>query len=182
MNLVDNYKGNRKSTIGIGKMIKIGYNTLNNMSNCPKIISYFNAEADDIIAVLAKKINADFPNDYIKIITSDRDLEQLCNENICIHYLKNKFPPMLSKCDDPKVSLMIKIIGGDKSDNILPIAPRIAKKKIFELANSNELLSDYLKNSSEEIRNKYEINCKMIDLSMIPDEIKTSIIEKYENM
>jgi 5'-3' exonuclease len=178
-NIIDNYKGNRKKTVGIGKMIKIGYNTLHEMKNPPKIINCFNAEADDIIAVISKKINSDFPNDYVKIITSDKDLEQLCNEKTVIHHLKNKFP--LAECKyNPKISLMIKIIGGDKSDNIPPIAPKIGKKNIIELASSSELLNDYLKKSSDEVRNNYETNNKMIDLSMIPHEIKDNIIDKYQ--
>ena len=40
---------------------------------------------------------------------------------------------------------MIKIIGGDKSDNIPPIANRLGKNKILELSQSQEKLNEFLK-------------------------------------
>ena len=177
---VEDYKGTRKNVAGIGKMIKIGYETLRNMDISPRFISCHDAEADDIIAVLSRKINKENPDFEIKIITSDKDLEQLCNDNICLHSLKNKFPKSILKFD-PKISLMIKIIGGDKSDNILPIANRLGKNKILSLAQSEEKLQEFLSNSSDEIKSRFESNKKIIDLSLIPDDIQSRIIEKYES-
>ena len=76
---------------------------------------------------------------------------------------------------------MIKIIGGDKSDNILPIANRLGKNKILSLAQSEEKLQEFLSNSSDEIKSRFESNKKIIDLSLIPDDIQSRIIEKYES-
>ena len=177
--LITDYKGTRKTVAGIGKMIKLGYECLRNMNNKPKFVSCHDAEADDIIAVLSKKINKEFPETEIKIITSDKDLEQLCNENINIHSLKNKFPISALKFD-PKVSLMIKIIGGDKSDNIPPIANRLGKNKILELSQSQEKLNEFLENSNDEVKNRFNSNKKIIDLSLIPDDIQNKIINSYE--
>ena len=181
LNIIEDYKGNRKPVNGIGKMIKIGYDVLNIMKNPPKIISCSNAEADDIIAIVSRKINSENPETNIKIISSDKDLEQLCNEKIVIHYLKNKFPVAVSKME-PKITLMMKIIGGDKSDNIPPICKKLGKKFILELATSQEALDKFLKSSSDETISNFNKNKTLIDLSLIPDEIKQIIIKKYEEI
>ena len=178
-NLIENYKGNRKQVNGIGKMIKIGYQVLNNMKYPPKIVSCGCAEADDIIAVLSKKINNENPETNIKIISSDKDLEQLCNDKISIHLLKNKFPQNVCKIE-PKISLMVKIISGDKSDNITPICKKLGKKLVLELATDSDKLKSFLQNADEETNSNFIRNKKLIDLSLIPHEITEEIIKNYE--
>ena len=177
LELID-YKAGRKKVPGIGKIISQGYNSLSEMKNSPIIMSCPEAEADDIIAILSKKIVADSNHDVI-IISNDRDMDQLQCDRIHIHTLAKGFPP--PKFIDPRTSLLMKIIGGDKSDNIPPIAPRMGKKTIMDFIMNPDILQAFLsKNKSAE--KQYNDNRMMIDFNEIPDNLKNQILERCKSL
>ena len=135
-------------------------------------------EADDIIAVIAKYYEYTEPDKKIYIISGDKDFLQLGRENLIFIDYKNKKHIILSR-EEAKNSLKEKIINGDCSDNIRSIFPKNKKKK-QELIDNEEKLNEYL-NENPLIKQKYELNRKMIDFNYIPTILQKQIIEKYLN-
>jgi 5'-3' exonuclease len=149
-------------------ILKYGFNTL----------SGDNLEADDVIAIITKKLQ-ELHVTKITIITNDNDYIQLCNENIEIINLQNKFIKDRVNCDDPKMYLKIKIIQGDKSDNIPSIMKKCGPKTAQKLANNaDELEKFFIKNPSARVQ--YEINKKLIDFNYIDEIAKDKFLEKIE--
>ena len=116
----------------------------------------------------------DYTNKLI-IITNDNDYLQLIDENTKIINLANKDIGERS-IGDPKLDLRIKLIMGDKSDNIQPIHKGIGQKIALKLASlSNEEFEEYL--IEKNCKDKYENNRLLVDFTMIPKEL----IEKFNN-
>lgn len=133
------------------------------------------SEADDIIAVLTEYLYAQ--NKEILIISTDKDMNQLmCFPNVRQYDpLKNKFFQSLNY----KQELELKILTGDKSDNIPPI-----KKKCGIVTATSILqkgLSDFLSNSDKDVNENYIRNKTLIDFNYIPTDIKMKIINKYNS-
>ena len=129
-------------------------------------------EADDVVAVLSKR----FSSGENIILTSDKDYIQLTsfkhNKMFCPlkkAYIKEK---------EPLKHLKIKILCGDKSDNIPAIKPRLGEKtaiKLIELGSLVDLLKE------DEVRKNYERNEKLISFDFIPLTIQKEIIKIYDN-
>ena len=66
---------------------------------------------------MTRKIQTDYKETLIYIITNDHDYLQLINANTTIINLKNKKLNDKS-CGNPKHDLLLKIICGDPADNI----------------------------------------------------------------
>jgi len=108
-------------------------------------------------------------------ITQVIDYLQLIDENTKIINLANKDISERS-IGDPKLDLRIKLIMGDKSDNIQPIHKGIGQKIALKLALlSDEDFEAYL--IEKNCKDKYENNKLLVDFSMIPEEL----IEKFNN-
>lgn len=153
-----------------------------------KMVQVDGAEADDIIGTLVPRY---ITSENIIIISSDGDFVQLQrwnNKNFKVKQLN----PILKKwveTKNPEDDLKEKIIRGDKGDGIPNILSpgntfvegkrqSSIKSKLFE-----ELMSiDPSSHSDEEIRIGYSRNKMLIDLTMIPSEIKEKIIEEYDNV
>jgi 5'-3' exonuclease len=134
------------------------------------MLSVERCEADDIIATLCKET---FKNEEVIIISSDGDMNQLINKNI------QQYDPMkrkLVECLNPQIELDIKILTGDKSDNIPPIRKKVGVVTATKILDSG--LNNFLK-ESEEIKSNYIRNKTLIDLNYIPQEIKNNIINSY---
>ncbi len=142
-----------------------------------KVIEMDRAEADDIIALCSKTIHSMNPNTNIYIISNDKDYIQLVDSNTQVLDMKC-LPLINSFTDNPRDYLMAKIILGDKSDNIPPIARRIGKKRAISLINNPLELDRLLKN--DQVRQQYELNKKLIDFSNIPNSLRSSIQIKFE--
>jgi 5'-3' exonuclease len=129
-------------------------------------------EADDIIAVGTKYCF----NDYdITNITSDSDMHQLYEYKNYSQY--NPITKSIVKILNYKKELDIKIIKGDKSDNIPAIIKKCGKvtaEKIY-----NEGLDSYLLDIN--VKNNYIRNKMLIDFAMIPVDIKNKIISSINN-
>lgn len=148
-------------------------------------------EADDIAAIIAKSQQSE----QKIIITSDSDYVQLLRYNNCKIYdpMKTNFV----KCDDPERALKIKILMGDKGDNITAIKPKIGPGTAAKLVDAPELLTKLFEDVTvaytkpdgvqvtfgEEYKSKFKRNTILIDFDKIPDVFITkvkSLIEKYE--
>ena len=181
--LTDNYKGNRfdmtlknnfKPTFKITyeqiipKLIKENENKIFSMRQ-DKL------EADDIIAIICRKLQVEKPELKIYIVSGDKDFLQLGRENLFFINYKTKKAITLSK-DEAKEALKLKILNGDCSDNIEPIFPK-GKKNRKELIENNEKLLEYLEENPT-IKKKYELNQKLINFDYIPKNLSDIIIKK----
>ena len=145
-----------------------------NLINHPKM------EGDDIIACITRYLQENYPTQKIYIITSDHDYLQLIDENTTIINLKNKLLNEKS-CGNPKHDLLLKIICGDKADNIKPCFKKCGPKTAMKLILNPSLLeTKFLK--EENSRNIYTLNCKLIDFNYIPIEYKEEIIKYVQQL
>jgi hypothetical protein len=136
-----------------------------------------------VIAVLATKYSA---GEKIMILSSDKDFAQL-----------QKFPnveqysPILKKAIKeplPNVQLKQLIIRGDKGDGIPNIlskdetfAEGIRQKPITEAKIINWLNQDPSEFCTDEMLRNFKRNEMLIDLTQIPESLKQSIIDTYDN-
>ena len=148
-----------------------------------RVIDIESAEADDVIATLVNDVIA---TENFLILSGDKDFIQL-------HKYDNvkQYDPVRKKWvnhDDPERYLQEHVLKGDSgdgvpnilsSDNCFVIGERqkpMTQKKIDALINLG--LDGKFDHPSF---NNFMRNKKLIDLSMIPEEIKTKIIESYES-
>jgi 5'-3' exonuclease len=145
-----------------------------------KVLDIETCEADDIIAVLAMKYSS---TQKIMILSSDKDFAQL-----------QKFPnveqysPILKKViKEPLPAAQLKqlIIRGDKGDgipNILSadncIVEGVRQKAITEAKIINQSPEEFC---TEEMMRNFKRNEMLIDLTMIPEKVKLSILDTYDN-
>jgi 5'-3' exonuclease len=148
-----------------------------------KVLDIDTCEADDIIAVLAMKYSS---TQKIMILSSDKDFAQL-----------QKFPnveqysPILKKAiKEPLPAAQLKqlIIRGDKGDgipNILSpdncIVDGVRQKAITEAKIINWMNQSPEEFCTDEMLRNFKRNEMLIDLTMIPEKLKTTILDTYEN-
>jgi len=178
MGMASSYKEGRANNNYVSYAFKNALNIINEL--CLRYDNYLvlyceNCEADDIIAVSTKH----FVDEKIVIYTSDHDYLQLIKPNIDIFDLKGRSLKDKS-VGDPAKDLLIKILMGDKSDNIPAIKPRLGRKTAQGLTENPDKLELLLKDDT--IKQKYEHNKKMIDFDMIPTELKENILKLYSNL
>ena len=78
--------------------------------------------------------------------------------------------------NDPKIDLMIKALGGDKSDNIPKIAPYMSKEKSEKIAiMDDEERTKYLIENN--LMDKYNFNMTLISFDNIPAELIKNFYE-----
>ena len=135
------------------------------------------AEADDIIAVIAKNFHH---KEKIMIVSSDKDFQQLQRYPNVEQYSPAK--KGILTCDDPYDFLLEHVVRGDSSDGV-PNAisddgvfvdkrrqNRLTNKKIAELKEVGFQQED----------NYMQRNQKLIDLTMVPDYIEEETMRQME--
>lgn len=146
-------------------------------------------EADDIAAIITKN----FQNEPKIIVTSDNDYIQLLKYNNVKIYDPMKMT--FKKCEDPEKFLKIKILMGDKGDNIKAIKPKVGEKTAEKLVDNPELLKEIFEDQTvsykkqdgteitfgEEYKNNYKLNSVLIDLNRIPDVFTKKVLEIIQN-
>ena len=156
-----------------------------------KIIEVETAEADDVIAVLIRKLEKIVGPNHAKkilIVSGDKDFIQLHNE-----YVK-QYNPILNKYvgkdETPGIYIKEHILKGDRSDGVPNILSDdnvfvegrrqrpLSKKKLNELICSGFL---YTVLNDEEQKN-YDRNRKLIDLTCIPQELEEKIKSEFDNI
>ena len=121
-----------------------------------------------------------YTDNIIYIITGDYDyLQLLHNNNVQIYNMK--FKNLREKsCGNNKTDLMLKILMGDNSDNILPIHKKLGPKTAMKYINNNELLLKKLEDNI--IKKTYELNKKLIDMTELPPIYIEEIINKFKKI
>lgn len=169
----------------------------------PKLVDKFNclrvgcacAEGDDVIAVTTKYLLDQDDRNKVVIVSSDRDLIQLCQDRVTLvtidgtirdpridmeKLLNKKIPDDIEFT--AKEFIMTKILTGDKSDNIPNIKPGIGINKAYNMVIEKDksklkslLNEDYL------AKKQFELNTKLISMKHIPEDIQDDILTEIKN-
>ena len=142
-------------------------------------------EADDVIAVLCKCFHKQEP---IIIVSSDKDFAQLQQYSGVSQY--SPTTKTMVVCKNPLEVLEEHIIRGDSGDGVPNVLSDddcfvseekrqkpITKKKFVELKESLGSTNLFF---DESVRKNWERNKTLIDLSMIPQEIESEILNTWE--
>ena len=148
-----------------------------------KVIDVEGAEADDIIGTLVPR---HAPHEKILILSSDGDFLQLqmYGENVKQY---NPSQKKYVKSIDPSLELKEKIIRGDKGDGIPNIfSPSdcfvrdLRQKPITQKVIEKYLTEHHGEWEDESAKVGFSRNQTLIDLRLIPGDIKEKIINTYE--
>lgn len=172
-------------------------------SNCSAVRSP-NAEADDVIALWIEA----HKNDKNIIVSTDSDFYQCINPNVSLYngvtnqivtvngFYDEKDKPIIDNktkmpktAPEPEWLLFEKCIRGDSSDNVFSAFPKTRVTKIREAFNdrdnqgfvwNNFMLNRWTDHDGNEQRVKdcYERNKKLIDLTQQPDNIRAEVFEQ----
>lgn len=151
-----------------------------------RVIQVDSAEADDIIASLVKEHGTEL-NGPIKILilSGDKDFVQLQTYGNVKQY-----DPVRKKWiahDNPQKYLIEHILKGDAGDGVPNVLSdddtfvsdkrqrSLTQKKINKIYNDGAVILDRIADRNF-MRNK-----QMVDLSMVPDNIRTEVINKYDS-
>jgi len=146
-----------------------------------KVLDVEGAEADDIIGTLVPRQSK---HEKILILSSDGDFLQLQNYPNVKQYNPSQKKYVISK--NPIMELKEKIIRGDKGDGIPNVfSPgdcfvRDLRQKPITQKVLDKLLAESYLEQEETIKANFIRNATLIDLSFIPEDIKTKIINTYE--
>jgi hypothetical protein len=149
-----------------------------------RVIDVEGAEADDIIGTLVP-IYA--PHEKILILSSDGDFLQLQTYGSNVKQY-NPAQKKFVKSENPKEELKEKIIRGDKGDGIPNMfSPsdcfvRDLRQKPITKGVLDKYLKEDVKNYNETDHANYVRNATLIDLSLIPTDIKEKIINTYNEV
>ena len=190
MNLYPEYKANRKNTCNyknkkynIGNIFKHIYNDLYPQLEKQygfKILKVDNAEADDIIAVLANHIRELDKSRLIVIISNDNDYLQLVNEKTLIWSLQNKL--LNTKVETTAEEILLrKILKGDDSDNIPSLVGNMSDRELTEMIKDGNKLREWLTINPEK-NDMYLNNRRLIDFQYIPDDIRRNILNECKDI
>jgi len=151
-----------------------------------KVIHMDGVEADDIIASLVMETQEFGKDEPVMIVSSDKDFIQLQKyKNV------KQFSPIQKKMvtdDNPRTYAFNHIMRGDSGDgvpNVLSADDTFVSEKSQTPLRQNKI-NEWLENSDnlrdimpEEIYRNYQRNKKLIDLTEIPEDIQTTIINTF---
>lgn len=167
--LFKEYKENRDTNNNIGKFFSIAYDdNLFTKGGAQTIVHHPKLEADDCIALSVKFLTKKYPFCKIYIITSDNDYLQLKSQNVELYNLTyKKLSDSKNATGNAEFDLKLKIIMGDKSDNIPPVIPRCGIKTAQRYINNTAEFNELLENN-ESYKQQYQLNKTLIDFNNIP--------------
>ena len=166
------YKANRE-TEGFmgGPFFKMAYEEeLFQQGGAKMILKHPKLEADDCIAVSVKYLVDKYPKCNIYIITSDRDYLQLNSHNVHLYNLAFKNIAESNSTGNSKNDLEIKIIMGDKSDNIPSVFPKCGPKTAQKCIEDSEYFKKKMSDNPEYYK-QYELNQKLVNFDNIPQDL-----------
>ena len=139
-----------------------------------KTCKYDNLEADDIAYLIQNKLNKIAK---IVIITNDGDYLQMYSNNVRIFNMQ--FKDLSLKINySPSIELLLKIIMGDKSDNISKIQNGMRKDNAIKIALMNDEDRNIFLNKNN-INDAFKLNKTLIDFNEIPELIVKNFYEYY---
>lgn len=178
--LFPDYKEHRESDLSnVGAYIfnRIRIEKLFGEAGVNLILKHDNLEADDCIALYLKRVCE--PNKKFVIVASDMDYLQIAENNICIINLKYQdIRGNKSSYKNKDKDLFCKIVSGDKSDGIPSVFKKCGPKTAEKYYENRELFEKKLSEDSL-AKNQYELNCKLIDFSRIPERLVEGFNQKY---
>ena len=138
-------------------------------------------EADDCIAISVKYLLKKDSNCDIYIITSDKDYLQLSCEQVKLYNLAFKnLKEQKSSFGSAECDLFCKIVMGDISDCIPSIFKKCGPKTALKYYNNQELFKEKLKESPDSEK-QLELNKKLVDFDLIPEELIKEFMEMNIN-
>ena len=177
--LCPEYKANRaakreQSVVNFDVFFPVATEFFETLHKCFRNIPFIRvprAEADDCIATIVKNK----PEWDIINISSDKDFYQLFKYANYSQYdaVKHEFV----QCLNPEHALLLKIITGDKSDNIAGLKRGIGPVKALKIINEDV----YKWVEEENLKEKYELNTKLISFNCIPKEIELDIMKALDS-
>ena len=184
MNMHEEYKGTRKKPQDEeeAKRYEEFFAVLNELPNQldDEVLKFRGVEADDILAWITQNISDRY--DHTWIVSSDRDLYQLIDENISIFNIFGRKEITLQSLSEdfqvtPSEYMLSRIIEGDKSDNILGIEG-IGPKRAQGLAREYKTLDALLEALPIKGRSKYIQNLNAGHNQLLRNE-KLINLKKY---
>lgn len=136
------------------------------------------AEADDVIAVCTRHVRNETPDRKIIIITSDTDYIQLLDEHTEIMTLRNQSLRTKST-GNRELDIFIKVVRGDKSDNIPACFKRVGDKTAIKMYNNPDLLEKQF-NTKVGSKDQFDLNKTLIDFTNIPMNLCEEIISSFK--
>lgn len=180
--LFNNYKASRANGFEDGFMggpfFQMAYkNKLFQKGGAKAIIKHPRLEADDCIALSVKYLIQKYPQCKIYIITSDRDYLQLNSHNVHLYTLGYKnLADGKTATGNPLEDLRIKILMGDKSDNIPSVFPKCGLKTAQKCIEDEEYFKKKMANNPSYYE-QYKLNELLINFNMIPANYITEFME-----
>jgi len=179
----DNYKGLRvqNPTFNPNIFVKFyEYLEKNQIKWGIHMLNVDRLEADDVVYFTKKTLIDKGWNVPIIIITNDNDYLQLLDDNTIIYNMNGKGGDLSKRSSgNPLLDLRIKMIMGDKSDNIVPIHTGIGQKTAMKLASlTNDEFEAYL--DKHQCRDIYLKNKKLVDFCEIPMELSQEFHSSYQ--
>ena len=175
------YKGTREKDDDFmgGEFFKMVYRDKLLERTGADMILYENfMEADDIIAVTANYIKDNHKGEYrIYIIANDMDYLQLWDNTCDIVNLQGKY--LVEKKNsyrDGDKNLFMKIVLGDKSDNIQPVFKRCSVKEAESYYEDPDIFAKRV--DEEDCYERLLLNKMIIDFDEIPEELQDKITKK----
>ena len=161
MDMHDEYKGTRKKPQDEEEIKK--YESFFAVHNSlpeeldEEVLKFRGVEADDILAWITQNISDRY--DHTWIVSSDRDLYQLIDNNVSVFNIFSRKEITLQTLEDdfeitPDLYMLSRIIEGDKSDNILGIEG-IGPKRAQALAKEYNTLDNLITALPIKGRSKY---------------------------
>ena len=184
MDMHDEYKGTRKKPQDEDEIKKYEdfFAVLNDLPEQldEEVLKFRGVEADDILAWITQNMADKY--DHTWIVSSDRDLYQLVDDNISIFNIFGRREVTVESLRDdfdvsPSEYMLSRIIEGDKSDNILGIEG-IGPKRAQTLAREYKTLDSLLEALPIKGRSKYITNLKAGADTLIRNE-KLINLKKY---
>lgn len=136
------------------------------------VIEAASSEADDIIAVFCQE-SSGVEN---VILSSDKDFVQLIDESTTLY---SPSQGIFRTTEDAEYDLFLKCIRGDKNDNINSAFPRVRETKLKEAWEDPYVMQNLLETHRKDgvkVKDAYEENKKLIDLSLQPPAIRQVIL------
>jgi 5'-3' exonuclease len=166
--ILPQYKTNRNTSASIRILFKHGYDAI--LSHCAtkqlkwRVLVHAELEADDIVHGIVSGCVAESQITTMIIIANDHDYVPLLQHG-AVQIENTKGKVMVSKIQ-PCHALLFKILVGDKSDNIPPVAARMGPKTAMRLVLDPELLRQ--KRTDAEFDAHFVINQRLIDNAKLP--------------
>lgn len=179
------YKASRKKSREVdGYDWNIIFDSMNKIrkevrENFPyKVMCVERCEADDIIAVLCMKYHN---KENIVIVSSDKDFQQLQRYTRVKQY--SPIHKNFINCENPLSFLKEHILRGDTSDgipNVLSDDDTFVTEGKRQKPLSQKKLELIFENVPDYLKNNFNRNMKLVDLTYIPDEYKNNILLEYQ--